>query len=62
MQAGPCCRLSPQRPKLSWGFIWVFSILPPSPAQGAEQGTGRVGGAEPHDMTFLGDLLFSSPL
>lgn len=34
---------------------------PTSLAQGAEQGTGRWRGAEPQDMTFLGDVLFSSP-
>lgn len=42
--------------------LGALASCPTSPAQGVEQGTGRWGGAEPQDMAFLEDLLFSSPL
>lgn len=62
MQAGPCCGLSPPRPRLGRGFGWVLQHLAPPPARGTgKEGTGRVEGAEPHSLT-PGNLLISNPL
>lgn len=44
MQAGPCCGLSPPRPRLGRGFGWVLQHPAPPPARGTGNGGHRQGG------------------